>query len=133
MSVIITAICFPIGILLGGVTLFIVGECIIQSNSEAIAIMKAFGYTDKECNNALLNVYRLPAFIGFLIGTAYQYTLIQLFVSLFADTYTIEIPFNILGFVIVFFIFLIGYEMIMYGYKRKLSQTNLKRIMESNL
>ena len=57
----------------------------------------------------------------------------QLFVSLFADTYTIEIPFNILGSVIVFFIFLIGYEMIMYGYKRKLSQTNLKRIMESNL
>ena len=37
--------------------------------------MKAFGYTDKECNNALLNVYRLPAFIGFLIGTVYQYTL----------------------------------------------------------
>ena len=133
MSAIITAICFPIGILLGSVTLFIVGECIIQSNSEAIAIMKAFGYTDKECNNALLNVYRLPAFIGFLIGTVYQYTLIQLFVSLFADTYTIEIPFNILGSVIVFFIFLIGYEMIMYGYKRKLSQTNLKRIMESNL
>ena len=133
MSTIITAICFPIGILLGSVTLLIAGEFIIHSNRQAIAIMKAFGYTDKECSNALLDAYRLPAYIGFFVGTAYQYGLIKLFVSLFADTYTLDIPFSFLGFVVVFFIFLVGYELVMYSYKRKLSKISLKQIMESNL
>lgn len=133
MSTIITAICFPIGILLGSVTLLIAGEFIIHSNRQSIAIMKAFGYTDKECSNSLLDAYRLPAYIGFFVGTAYQYGLIKLFVSLFADTYTLDIPFSFLGFVVVFFIFLIGYELVMYSYKRKLSKISLKQIMESNL
>ena len=133
MSTIITAICFPIGVLLGSVTLLIAGEFIIHSNKQSIAIMKAFGYTDKECSNALLDAYRLPAYIGFFVGTAYQYGLIKLFVSLFADTYTLDIPFSFLGFVAVFFIFLVGYELVMYSYKRKLSKTSLKQIMESNL
>ncbi|MEQ2590591.1 DUF3789 domain-containing protein [[Ruminococcus] torques] len=67
------------------------------------------------------------------MGMGIGVVLIKLFVSLFADTYTLDIPFSFLGFVAVFFIFLVGYEVVMYSYKRKLSKTSLKQIMESNL
>ena len=132
MTGIVTGICMPMGILLGSVTLLIAGEFIINSNKQNISIMKAFGYTDKECSSSLLDLYRLPACIGFMIGTLYQYGLIKLLISLFAENYVIDIPFNVLAFGITFVAFIIGYECIMYGYKRKLSKVSLKQNMEEN-
>ena len=44
--------------------------------------MRVFGYTQKECSQAILGGYRPMSYIGFAIGTVYQYTLLRIMVNI---------------------------------------------------
>ncbi len=122
---------FVIGLVLAFTTLFISVTTVMRSNQKNIAMMRVFGYDAYACKHAVLDGYRLPAYIGFAIGSAYQYGLLKIMVDIvFADVEGIpEIGFDIPVFFIVLAAFIVIYEGIMYLYGKTLRNIPLKLIM----
>lgn len=119
-----------IGFILGAVTLLLAFSFLFNANSKYLALLKAYGYTDKESTNALFGGYRIVSYIGFLIGTGYQFFLVKMLVAVFAASYEIpEITFNFVGFAITLVVFVTLYELLMFFYKRKVNSVPLKEIM----
>ena len=121
-----------IGIVLAFTTLYIATTTVIRSNQKNIAMMRVFGYDSIDCKKAVLDGYRPPAYIGFAIGTIYQYGLLKIMVSIvFKDIAgTPDYKFDWLMFAITLVIFILVYEgiMLIYGYMMK--KIPLKQIMD---
>lgn len=120
-----------IGIILACTTLILAGTTVINGNRKTIVMMKAFGYSKKECVRALLGGYRPVAFLGFVLGTAYQYILIRVMIELVFQnmegipTYELDVP-VMLG---TLTIFLILYEVMMFVCSEKMQSIPIKEIM----
>ena len=71
-----------IGLVLAFTTLFLAITTVINGNTKTIAMMRVFGYSQKECCRAILGGYRPLSYIGFIIGTVYQYGLLRLMVDI---------------------------------------------------
>lgn len=120
-----------IGIILACTTLFLAIITVVNANTRSIAIMQAFGYSWKDCSGAILGGYRLLAYIGFAIGTIYQYLLIKSMVSIFSKT-SADIPeykFDTKSFVVVLISFVIIYELVMRRYSARIKKISIKEIM----
>ena len=121
-----------IGVVLAVTTLFITVTTVIKSNSKTIAMLRVFGYSDRECNYAVLSGYRPVAYIGFIIGTAYQHGLMLMMISLFFDNEVLGLPdynFNIRAFLIGLISFAVLYEIFMRFYSNRIKKIPLKEIM----
>lgn len=129
MSDIAPLICAPIGIMMGFITLIIAADFVLSANSKYISLMKAYGYSEKECYRSLLSGYRPIAWIGFIIGGAYQYYFMKSMVSIFAGAYDVEITYNLEGLIITLVLFVFCYEGVMTYYRRKVSKISLKETM----
>lgn len=120
-----------IGIVLASVTLFLGITTVIRSNTKTIAMMRVFGYSQKECCNALLGGYRPMSYIGFAIGTVYQYALLRIMVDVFfkdvegVPVYEFDVP----AMFISLTSFLVIYEIVMYIYSEKMKKILIKEIM----
>ena len=120
-----------IGLVLAFSTLFIAITTVIDGNTQTIAMMRVFGYSKKECSQAILNGYRPFAYLGFIIGTIYQYALLRIMVDLvFKDvgnvpTYKFDFPIMFIS----LFTFIIIYEVLMFIYSNKIKKISLKKIM----
>lgn len=120
-----------IGMLLACTTLFLAITTVIHGNKKTIAMMRAFGYSQKECGKALLNGYRPLAYIGFLLGTVYQYALLRMMVDIvFRDmegvpAYEFDFPAMCLSLAA----FTVIYETVMYVYAKKIKKISVKEIM----
>lgn len=120
-----------IGIVLAVVTLFIATTSVIKANRKTITMMKVFGYSAKECAKAVLNGYRPWAYLGFALGTIYQYALLRIMVTIvFKDVenipdYQFDFPMMFLS--LAAFVFL--YETIMFAYTKKMEKLSVKEIM----
>jgi|AGTN01.1.fsa_nt_gi Predicted permease. len=89
------------GIIMGLVTLLLALTFVINKNKKYLAMLKAYGYTDGECNKAIFGGYRVVTYIGFAMGTVYQFFLIKSMASLFAGAFDIpEVRFSLLGFLL---------------------------------
>ena len=101
-----------IGIILGFVILLMSLSIVIKGNSKTIAMMKVFGYTSKEYSKAILEGYRPIAYIGFILGSIFQYVELKLIVDIvFKDFDNIpDVKFNFKGLLITLIIFLIAYD-----------------------
>ena len=64
-----------IGFLLSLSILLLCLGTVVQENKASLALMKAFGYSQKECSLVILARYRLVAYLGFVLGTVYQMVL----------------------------------------------------------
>lgn len=130
-SVMMSVMVMMIGIVLACVTLFLAITTVVKANSKTIAMMKVFGYSMKECSGAILGGYRLVAYIGFIIGTVYQYVLLKTVVSVvFREIENVpEYGFDVPVCVITLISFIIFYELIMYGYSVRLGKVSVKEIM----
>lgn len=125
---------FIIGIVLSFTTLFLAITTVMKQNTKDIAIMRVFGYTDKECKVAILNGYRPIAYIGFFIGTVYEYILLKAMFSMFYNQSAVEVPkhkFNVPEFIISLISFVFIYEIITRVYAAKIKKISLKEIMLS--
>lgn len=120
-----------IGLLLACTTLLLATITVINGNKKNIAMMKVFGYSDKECSKSIIHVYRPLSYIGFIIGTLYQYGLLRIMIDIvFKDfegvpEYKFDVP--------VMFIslagFIVFYELVMYVYSRKIKNISIKEVM----
>ncbi len=120
-----------IGLILAFMTLLMSLTSVVKSNTKTIAMMKVFGYSQRECSCSILGGYRPVSYVGFVIGTAYQYLLLKIMVDVvFADLESIpEFNFNFKALAVSAVTFIAAYEIILYCYSRKISGQSVKSIM----
>lgn len=120
-----------IGIVLACTTLFLAVTTVIQSNTKTIAMMRSMGYSMKEAGTAILGGYRPVAYIGFAIGTVYQYALLKIMVTVvFKDIGNVpDYHFDVTAFFVTMASFLLIYELVMYCYSVRIKKISIKEIM----
>ena len=120
-----------IGLVLALTTLLLAITTVINGNTKTIAMMRVFGYSQKECCSAILNGYRPISYIGFAVGTAYQYGLLRMMVDIvFKDVqgipaYQFDIPVMLISLAV----FIVSYEVTMYFYSERINKISVKEIM----
>lgn len=120
-----------IGLVLAFMSLLLSLTSVIKANTKTHAMMKVFGYSQKECAGAILSGYRPFSYLGFAVGTVYQYVLLKIVVEfVFAELDAMpEYNFDFKALIISFIAFVIVYELIMYIYSLKLSKLSVKSVM----
>lgn len=120
-----------IGVLLSLSILLLCLGTVVQENKASLALMKAFGYSQKECSQVILTRYRLVAYLGFVLGTAYQYGLMKiLFKVIVKDAQGVPAySFDVQLCIITFLAFAILYELLVTNYFKAIRRMTLKEIM----
>lgn len=120
-----------IGIVLSLSILYLSLSILLQENQETLALMKVFGYSRKECRRSLFLPYTLLAFLGFVLGSAYQYGLMQLLMKMIEKTLPtgFEYSFDWVLVAYSFLGFLVVYQGIIYLVTRRMDRLNLKKMM----
>jgi len=128
------ALIFGICVVLAFTTLFLAVTTVFKANAKTIAMLRVFGYSDRECGRAILNGYRPVAYIGFASGTIYQYELLKIMTSTFWDQTAVEIPkyeFDVRAFVVSLISFIVIYELVMRVYSARMKRISLSQIMQA--
>ena len=121
---------YIIGIVLSAVTMLLAMNTLIKNQKKNIGMMRVFGYQMKECRKYILDSYKIVSYIGFALGTIYQYFLLKIMVEIvFKDIEVPEYSFNFKLFLITLGIFIILYELLIRYYSRKLNKIPIKEIM----
>ena len=120
-----------IGVLLSLSILLLCLGTVVQENKASLALMKAFGYSQKECSRVILARYRLVAYLGFVLGTAYQYGLMKILLKVIVkDAQDVpDYSFDVHLCLITFLAFVILYELLVTYYFKVISRMTLKEIM----
>ena len=120
-----------IGLILAFVTLFLSLSSVVKGNTKTIAMMRVFGYDYTACSRYILGAYRPVSYIGFAVGTMYQYGLLRLMMSVvFADIDNVpEYNFDFKALVVTLILFVIAYELVMYLYSRSIKRISVKSVM----
>ena len=120
-----------IGLILAFITLFLSLSSVVKGNTKTIAMMRAFGYKHNDCCKAVLGGYRPFSYIGFMIGTLYQYALLKIMVTIvFADVANVpEYNFDFKACAITLGLFILTYEIAMHGYSQRIKKLPIKSVM----
>lgn len=120
-----------IGVLLSLSILLLCLGTVVQENKASLALMKAFGYRQKEFSLVILTRYRLVAYLGFVLGTVYQYGLMKLLLKVIVkDAQGVpDYSFDVHNFLITFLAFVILYELLVTYYFIAIRRMTLKEIM----
>ena len=120
-----------IGLILAFMTLFLSLSSVVKGNTKTIAMMRVFGYEDSTCSRVILGAYRPISYIGFAVGTVYQYGLLKIMMTVvFVDIENApEYTFNFKALVITLIAFIIIYELVMYLYSLSVRKLSIKSIM----
>lgn len=123
-----------IGVVLAVVLLFMALTSLLRSNIKNIAIMKAFGYSLKECALAVLLCYVPFALLGFAVGTAYQFGILSIMVNfVYKNVENMpEYSFNVPVFFITLAVFIVLYATTMLFYSFKMSKISVKEVFAEN-
>lgn len=122
---------FLIGVVLSFVTIFLATTSAVKANWKTLALMRAFGYPGRECCNSILGGYRLPACIGFALGTVYQYALLKIAVTfVFAEVEHVpEYHFDVPALILTLISFAVLYEIILHVYAGKIKRMSIREVM----
>lgn len=122
------------GVVLAVVSLFMALTSLVKANVKNIAIMRAFGYSMKECALSVLLCYVPFALVGFAVGTVYQFGLLSVMVNIvYKDVVTVpDYGFNVPVFFITLASFVILYAAAMLFYTYKMSKISVKEVMAEN-
>ena len=120
-----------IGLILSFMTLLMSLSTVVKGNVKTIAMMRVFGYEHRICSRKILGAYRSFAYIGFLIGTVYQYALLKIMVKVvYANIDNVpEYIFDFKIFLLTLIAFIAVYEIILHIYSQQIRKVSLKSIM----
>ena len=120
-----------IGLILAFITLFLSLSSVVKGNAKTIAMMRVFGYKHSDCSRAVLGGYRPFSYIGFVTGTIYQYVLLKIMVTVvFADVGSVpEYNFDFKACAAALVLFILAYEIAMFGYSRQIKKLPIKSVM----
>lgn len=127
----IQSMMMSIGTVLSVAILYLSLGVLLQENQETLAIMKVFGYSRNECHKSLFAPYRFLAFLGFVLGTGYQYGIMQLLLRLMEKSIAqkVDYDFDFGVCLITLLIFILVYESFIYLSSRKIDQLTIKQVM----
>lgn len=125
------AMVLVIGLVLAFMTLFLAVSAVVGGNTKTIAMMRVFGYSEKECCRSLLDGYRALSYVGFAIGTAYQYGLLRVMVDIiFRDMEGVPVyAFDFPAMLVSLAAFVAAYETAMYFFAGRIRKISVKEIM----
>lgn len=125
------AIILMIGLVLAYTTILLALSAVVKANTKTMAMMRVFGYSDKQCSGSILNGYRPVSYIGFAVGTVYQYSLLKIMVTVvFKDIENMpDYSFDVKMFFVSLVCFILSYEVIMLVYSNKLKKLSVKSVM----
>lgn len=94
-------------------------------------MMRIFGYEDRVCSDRILGAYRPFSYVGFVVGTVYQFALLKIMLGVFFSD--VEVPaytFDWKALLITMFSFIALYEFTLFLYTQKIKKLSLKSVME---
>lgn len=120
-----------IGMILSLSILLISLEVIASSNIKNISILNIMGFSKSECSKIVLSGYRVVAYIGFAVGTVYQYFLIRALLKVLSKKLDSETTYNfdLISVIGSFIAFVLIYEIFILYYSNKIKGLNVKKIM----
>lgn len=120
-----------IGLILAFMTLLLSLTAVLKANTKTLAMLRVFGYSHSACSRAILGGYRPVSYAGFALGTLYQYLLLKIMVTfIFTDVESVvKYRFNFAALAVSLVAFVAAYELILYGYSRRIKRISLKSIM----
>ncbi|KJQ57992.1 FtsX-like permease family protein [Streptococcus cristatus] len=120
-----------IGTVLSVAILYLSLGVLLQENQETLAIMKVFGYSRNECHKSLFAPYRILAFLGFVLGTGYQYGIMQLLLRLMEKSIAqkVDYDFDFGVCLMTLLVFVLVYESLIYLSNRRIDQLTIKQVM----
>ena len=127
-STTMAAVIMLIGIVLACTSLLLAFTALANANAKTVAVMRSYGYSVHKSGEAVLGAYRIPAYIGFGIGTAYQFGLLKIMVNVvFSDIGTpLSYSFDVAVFFIVLAVFAVLYECLTFFFTWKLGKRNVR-------
>ncbi len=130
-SAMMSVMIMSIGLVLACTTLFLAITTVINGNKMAIAMMRVFGYSQSQCCSAVLGGYRPMGYIGFAVGTVYQYVLLKIAVYIvFKDIVGVpDYQFDFQGMAVSLAAFVVIYELVMGYYSNKIKKVSVKEVM----
>ena len=120
-----------IGLILAFVTLLLSLSAVVKENAKTIAVMRAFGYEDSVTRRRIFGAYRPVACIGFVVGTAYQYGLLRLMVTVVFSGIK-DVPkydFNVKALIVTAALFVVAYELSIYLFSLRIKRLSIKNVM----
>ena len=125
------AMILAIGLILAFTTLFLSLSNVVKGNTKTIAMMRVFGYEHNICARAVLGGYRPFSYVGFVIGSIYQWGLLKIMVTVvFADVANVpEYHFDFVACAVTLALFIASYELTMLYYAHRLKRLPLKSVM----
>ena len=123
---IIQTMMIMIGLILSFSILFLSLGIVVSESRETLALMKAFGYTNRECQSHILAPYRFWAYLGFVLGTVYQYAIMVMLIGVIKDTVPEKIEHHFDGNVCFWTLI---YESLFYLSNRKLQKQTIKEVL----
>ena len=119
-----------IGTVLSVAILYLSLGVLLQENQETLAIMKVFGYSRNECHKSLFAPYRILAFLGFVLGTGYQYGIMQLLLRLMEKSIAqkVDYDFDFGVCLMTLLVFVLVYESLIYLSNRRIDQLTIKQV-----
>ena len=120
-----------IGVILSLSILLISLEVIASSNIKNISILNIMGFSKSECSKIVLSGYRVVAYIGFAVGTVYQYFLIRVLLKVLSKKLDSETTYNfdLISVIGSFIAFVLIYEIFILYNSKKIKGLNVKKIM----
>lgn len=125
------AIMIIIGLVLAATALYLALTTVVGGNAKTIAMLKVFGYNQRESMLAVLGLYHIPSYIGFAIGSVYQWGLLNIMVNIVFRGYE-NIPkysFNWQVFGICLAGYFVVYELLNLIYSVVIQKTSIKVVM----
>jgi putative ABC transport system permease protein len=122
-----------IGVILAVTTIVLAVSTMVSANAKTIAMLRVFGYSERECASAILSGYRPVTYVGFLVGTAYQHGLMLLMMELYFGNEAMALPdyeFNVRAFCVALISFVALYEVFIFFYAKRIRRIPLKEVMQ---
>lgn len=127
-SILMFLMMFIVGLILGVAILYLSFKFIYKSNVKYLSILKAYGYSDKECRYAVYSGYHYVSVVGFVVGTGYQVMLMAIMFNVFYSSFHIEYHFDYLACLYSVLIFLFFYILFYISYIMKIKKIKLDQI-----
>lgn len=130
-SAVMALMIFGIGIVLACTSLLLAFTTLTDTHGKAVSVMRANGYPLRVCGEAILGGYRIPAYVGFVIGTAYQWGLLKVMVNVVFAGYeqTPEFHFHVAAFFAVLAAFAALYELLNVFFTKRLAKKSVRSFM----
>ena len=133
MDVALQVMMIGIGLILSLSIFYLALLTLLSRHKDSVAILKAMGYSQRDCLSVTLHPYYGVVMLGFLLGSAYQFGIMRLILWLVVGqgSQMVDSGFNWVNFVLAGFLLVIVYIGFNVYFSRRLAQVPIKAILLS--